>query len=176
MPYYPIGDLASTAPKDSGGGYEADLLTLGGEDGFILPVFTEVNRFWAFVDVYLAGDDSIRPSTFPMDPFELAEKIEPSIETGELGFLVFNPTAISPGQWKTERDPIPVAHYCRFMSDIRPEIQQAVRESMDRFGVATLGPAANPEAAEWLRHRIERLTESTVARVDEWWESRDARE
>jgi hypothetical protein len=97
MPYYPIGDLASTAPKDSGGGYETDLLTLGGEDGSILPVFTSMNRFWAFVDVYLAGDDSVQPSTFPMDPFRLAEVMESLAEKDELSFLIFNPTALSPG-------------------------------------------------------------------------------
>jgi hypothetical protein len=113
MPYYPIVDLASMEPEDSGGGYKTNLLTLGGEAGTILPVFTSINRFWAFVDVYLAGDDSLEPSTFPIDPFRLAEKIEPSIETGELGFLVFNPTAVSPGQWSIERKPIPKAHYCR---------------------------------------------------------------
>jgi hypothetical protein len=176
MPYYPIGDLASTAPKDSGGGYETDLLTLGGEDGFILPVFTSMNRFWAFVDVYLAGDDSIQPSTFPMDPFRLAEVMESLAEKGELSFLIFNTTALSPGVWSIESDPIPVAHYCRFMSEIRPGIRQAVRESEARFGPAAPGFAADQEAMEWLRPRIEALAESAGARVDEWWESHGARE
>jgi hypothetical protein len=117
MPFYPIGNLASTAPKDSGRGYDTDLLMLGSEEGFILPVFTSVNRFWAFVDEYLAGDDSIQPSTFPMDWFWLAEVVESLAKDGDLGFLVFNPTAVSPGQWSVEGDPIPAAHYCRFVRE-----------------------------------------------------------
>jgi hypothetical protein len=176
VPLYPIGNLISTSPKDSGGGYETDLLTLGGEDGFILPVFTSINRFWAFVDVYLAGDDSIQPSTFPMDPFELAEKIERLEGAGELGFLVFNPTAVTSGQWSSVNDPIPVARYCRFMSEIRPGIQQAVRESVARFGSATPGSAAHKVAMEWLGPRIEWLAKSAGARVDEWWQRPGARE
>jgi hypothetical protein len=172
--YYPIGDLASMGPKDSGGGYETNLLTLGGEDEAFLPVFPSINRFWAFVHVYLAGDDSLEPSTFPMDPFELAEKIEPSIETGELGFLIFNPTTVSPGQWSIEREPIPIAHYCSFVSEIRPGIRQAVREAEARFGTAAPGSAAGKEAMEWLRPRIERLAESAGAQVDERWDRRDA--
>jgi hypothetical protein len=47
-----------------------------------------MNRFWRFLDVYLAGDGSLQPSTFPIVPFQLAEKIEPLGEMGELGFLV----------------------------------------------------------------------------------------
>jgi hypothetical protein len=39
-----------------------------------------------------------------------------------------------------------------------------------------LETAAEREAMEWLRPRIERLAESVVARVDEWWESHVARE
>ena len=104
MRYYPIVDLASMEPEDSGGGYKTKFTTLGGEVGAILPVFIAVNRFWAFAEDYLTGDDSIQPCTFPIDPFRLAEKIEPAIETGELGLLVFNPTAVSLGQWSIERE------------------------------------------------------------------------
>lgn len=175
MPYYPIVDLASMEPEDSGGGYKTKFITLRGEAGAILPVFSSLNRFWAFADDYLTGDDSIEPSTFPIDPFRLAEKIEPSIEKGQQGFLVFNPTAVSPGLYSIEREPIPIAHYCRLVSEIRPGFRQAVREYEARFGVAAPGSAAEKEAMEWLRPRIERLADSAGARVNEWWQSRDAR-
>ena len=176
MSFYPIIDLASTEPEDFGGGYKTEFVTLESEDEAVLPMFTSVKRCKAFVDDYFARDDSIRPSTFPMDVFRLAEMIEPAIETGELGFLVFDPTAVSPGQWSIERDPILIAHYCRFASEIRPGIRQAVREAEARFGAAAPGSAAEKEAMEWLRPRIERLADTSGARVDEWWESRDVRE
>jgi len=163
-------------PEDSGGGYKAKFMTLGGEAGAIVPVFTSVNRFWAFADDYLTSDDSIQPSTFPIDPFRLAEKLEPLERAGELGFLVFNPTAVSPGQWSIEREPIPIAHYCSFVSEIRPGIRQAVREAEARFGAAALGSAAYKEAMEWLGPQIERLVDSAVAREDEWWGGHGARE
>ena len=176
MPYYPIVDLASMQPEDSGGGYKTKFIILGGENGFILPVFSSVNRFWAFADDYLTDDDSIEPSTFPIDPFRLADMSEPSIETGELGFLVFNPTAGPPGQYSIEREPIPIAHYCRLVSEIRPGFRQAVREAEARFGATPPGCAVDREAIEWLRPRIERLIDSAVPIVDEWWEGHGARE
>jgi len=176
MPYYPLIDLASMEPEDSGGGYKTNLLTLGGEDGFILPVFSSMNRFWAFADDYLTGDESIEPSTFPIDPFRLAEMIEPWMEKGELRFLVVNPTAVSRGQWSIEREPIPIAHYCRLVSEIRPGFRQAVREAEARFGAGATGSAVHSEAKEWLKPRIERLIDSAVPIVDEWWRGHGARE
>jgi hypothetical protein len=93
---------------------------------------------------------------------------------GELGFLVFDPTAVSPEQWSIEREPIPITRYCRFVSEIRPGIRQAVRECEARFGTAAPGSAAGKEAMKWLRPRIERLAKSAGARVDEWWERHGA--
>jgi hypothetical protein len=175
VPLFPIIDLASMEPEDAGGGYKTEFMTLGGEDESILPVFTSMNRFWAFADDYLTGDDSIESSTFPIDPFRLAEIIEPWMEMGELGFLVFNPTAVSPGKFSSAREPIPAAHYCRFVGEIRPEIRRAARQAEAKFGPAIPGSAAEKKAMEWLGPRLEGLADSAGARVDEWWESRDAR-
>jgi hypothetical protein len=128
------------------------------------------------VDDYFARDDSSRPSKFPMDPFRLAEMVEPSIETDGLGFLLFDPKAVAPGDCRSARETIPVAHDCRFMSEISPRVDQAGQEYEARFGAAAPGSAADKEAMEWLRPRIERLANSAGMRVDEWWESRDIRE
>jgi hypothetical protein len=169
VPFYAVLDHLSMEPQESGK-TQADLLILRSEDGDHLPMFTSMALFCEFVDDYFDGDDSIEPSPFPMDPFYLAEVMASLAENDELGFLIFNPTAHSAGVWSIERDPIPVAHYCRFASEIRPGIQQAVREYVARFGTATPGSAADKEAMEWLRPRIERLTESAGTGVDEWWE------
>ncbi len=176
MPIYPIIDMASMVPEDSGEGYKTEFVALEIEAGTVLPVFTSANRCKAFVDDYFARDDITRPSTFPMDVFRLAETIEPWIKTGGLGFLLFDPTVVSPGKLRIAREPIPAAHYCRFASEIRPGIRQAVREYEARFGPAAPGSAAEKVAMERLRPRLERLADSAGARVDEWWENRDARE
>ncbi len=170
MPYYLIVDLASMGPQGSGGGAEAELLTLEGEDGAILPVFTSEDRFWAFVDEYFAEDASFRPSTFPMDPFRLAEIIEPLVGASELGFLVFDPAAVSVGQWSSAEKATPVAHYCRFMSEIRPELIRLIGEGNARLGTAPPESSAYKEVMEWYRPKIERLAKSVGARVDEWWD------
>jgi hypothetical protein len=98
------------------------------------------------------------------------------METGGLGFLLFNPTVISPGKCGSAREPIPAAHYCCFAREIRPGVRQAVREYEARFGLPSPGSAAEKEALRWVMPRLERLADSAGARVDEWWESRDARE
>ncbi len=170
MPYFPIVDLASIGPQNPIGGVKAEILTLGGEDEAILPVFTSVGLFWAFVDEYFAEDDLLRPSTFPMDPFRLAEMLEPSGGTRGLSFLVFNPIAVSAGQWRSMKKPIPVEHFCHFMSKIRPGIQQVVRESEARFGPAPPGSAAYKEAMQWSIPQVERLSDNIGAQVDEWWD------
>lgn len=176
MPYYLPVNLRSMEPRESKGSGKAtgELIMLGGEGEAVLPVFTSLARFWAFVDEYFAGDDSVRPSPFRMDPFKLAEVAEQVGAPGGFGFLVFNPTAVSAGQWNCVKKPIPVAHYCRFMSEIRPGIQEVVRESIARFGTAPPGFAADKEAMEWCRPRIEELSENAGARVDEWWDRHDA--
>jgi hypothetical protein len=172
---YTVLDLMSMESGQNGK-TEAELSTLRSEDGDHLPVFTSLALFSAFVDEYFDGNDSIEPAPFPIDPFELAQMVDPLAKNGEVDYLIFNPTAVSPGVWGTERDPIPVAHYCRFMSEIRPGLRRAVRQFEARFGPATPGSAAEKEAMGWLMPRIERLAESVGTRVDEWWESRDARE
>jgi hypothetical protein len=111
VPYYPIIDLASRRPQASNEGVVAEMLTLGDEDEDVLPVLTSLARFWAFVDEYFAADDLLQPSTFPMDPFRLAEMIEPLGETSELSLLVLDPIAVSAGQWRSVNQPRPVAHY-----------------------------------------------------------------
>lgn len=173
MPFYAVLDHLSMEPQESGK-TQADLLILRSEDGDHLPVFTSMALFCEFVDDYFDGDDSMEPSPFLMDPFYLAEVMESLAENDELGFLIFNPTALSPGVWSIERDPIPVAHFCRFTREIRPGIQHAVRESEARFGTAAPGSAAGKEAMKRLRPRIERLADSVGARVDEWWERHGA--
>lgn len=170
MPYYPIVDLATMEPRNPGGGCETELVTLRGEDEFVFPVFTSEARFWAFSDKYFAEDDPVRPSTFPMTPFRLAEMFGPLGDAGELGSMVFNPIAVSEGQWRSAKEPIPVAHFCRFITEIRPGIRRLNQESVARFGSAAPGSAAHEEAMDWLRPLIERLSESAGARVDEWWE------
>jgi hypothetical protein len=176
VPYYMPIDLQSMEPQESRGDgkAKAEVLTLRGEDEALLPVFSSLPRFWAFVDEYFAQDDLVQPSTFPMDPFRLAEMIEQSGETREFDFLVFNPIAVSAGQWRSVKKPIPVAHYCRFMSELRPGAQQLAREFIARFGTPPPGSAAYEEAIEWYRPQIEGLSDSVAARVDEWWDRHDA--
>ena len=159
MPFYAVLDHLSMELQESGK-TQADLLILRSEDGDHLPVFTSMALFCEFVDDYFDGDDSMEPSPFPMDPFYLAEVMASLAEKDELGFLIFNPTAL--------------AHFCRFTREIRPEIQQAVRESEARFGTAAPGSAAGKEAMKRLRPRIERLADSAGARVDEWSERHGA--
>ena len=61
MPIYPIIDMASMKPEDSGGGYKTEFVALKGEAGGVLPVFTSVDRCKAFVDDFL-------PKTIPPSP------------------------------------------------------------------------------------------------------------
>jgi hypothetical protein len=176
VPYYTVIDLQSMEPREprGNGGARAEVLMLRGEDGDVFPVFTSLARFWAFVDEYFVGDDLVEPSTFPMDPFRLAEMIEQSGGTGGFCFLVFDPIAVSAGQWSSMKKPIPVAHYCRFISEIRPGIQQLTRECIARFGTPPPGSAAYEEAMEWYRPQIEGLADSVGARVNEWWDKHGA--
>jgi hypothetical protein len=176
VPLFPIIDMASMKPESSGGGYKTEFVGLEGEAGGVLPGFTSANRCKCFVDGYFARDGITQPSTFPMDVFRLAAMIEPWIETGGLGFLVFDPLALSPGKWSSPREPIPAAHYCRFVSEIGPGIDQTVRESEARFGTHVPGSVSEKEAMRRLMPRLERLADSAGVRVDEWWEGRDARE
>lgn len=132
MPYYPIVDMASIGPRSAGGGAGAELVTLRGDDEVVLPLFTSDTRFWAFVDRYFAEDDPLRLSTVSLDPLRLAEMIEPLGEAGALGSLIFNPIAVSQGQSRSAKEPIPVAHFCRFIAEIRPEIQRLNQESIEK--------------------------------------------
>lgn len=176
MSIYPIIDMASMNLEDSGGGYKTEFVALKGEAGDVLPVFTSVDRCKAFVNDFFARDDPTQPSTFPMDVFLLAEMIEPWMEAGGLGFLLFDPMVVSPGKCGSAREPIPAAHFCRFISEIRPEIEQTARETEARFGAHVPESVAEKEALRWVMPRLERLADSAGAMVDEWWESRDARE
>ena len=169
VPYYPIIDLATMGPRDADGLSKAEMVTLRVEDEVYLPMFTSVARFWAFVDKYFAEDDRVQPTTIPIDPFSLAEMMDAVKGTAARDSLIFNPMAVCAGQWRSVIEPIPVARYCRFMSEIRPGIRQIVRESTARFGSAPPGTPAFAQALECYRPRIEALSDSVGARVDEWW-------
>jgi hypothetical protein len=176
VPYYPIIDWATMGPQNPGGGSVAEFVTLRGEDPLVFPVFTSMARFWAFADKYFAEDDPVWPSTFPMTPFRLAEMIEALGEAGAPSSLVFNPTAVSEGQWRSAKEPIPGAHFCRFITEIRPEVRRLNQEAIARFGVAPPGSPAYEEAMDWLWPEIGRMSESAGARVDEWWDRHGSRE
>lgn len=168
MTYYPIIDLASIGPPNSDGGGEAAVLTLEAEDEVVLPVFTSLDRLWAFVDHYYTGEDSVQPSTFPIDPFRLAEMIGSLGQASRLGSLVFNPLVVSNGRWKRVGKLIPVAHYCRFISEIRPGVEELTQESKAKFGTPPLGSEAWEKIMKRSIPQLERLADSAGARVEEW--------
>jgi hypothetical protein len=173
VPYYPIIDLTSMEPQDSEGGAEAEVLVLGGEDKVVLPVFTSLDRFWAFVDKHYAGDDSVRPSTFPMDPFRLAEMVGAMQLAGGLDALVFNPFVVSAEEWSSAIKPIPIAHYSRFIAEIRPGIEQLAQEAEARFGHLPDSQSFN-ESIEWAKPRVHEVADNAGARMEEWQDSDDS--
>ena len=167
MPYFVIVDLNSIGPQDSEGNASAEVLALRDKNGEVLPVFTSLNRFWAFVDKWYAGDDSVHPTTFPMDPFELAEMVGPMGESGLFDTLLFNPVAVSARKWKYKTKPIPLTHYCRFISEIRPGIEKVVQDGEVKFGDLS-APETHLKVLRWSMPRLEELARNAGARVEEW--------
>jgi hypothetical protein len=166
VPYFAIVDLNSIGPQDSRGNASAEVLTLRGENGEVLPVFTSLNRFWDFVDKWYAADDPVHPTTFPMDPFRLAEMIEPPNEEG-VEALVFDPVLVSDGNWRSAAKPIPVADYCRFIKEIRPGINKLAKEAAAKFGHLP-DPKAKKDAIDWIKSQAEEVGDNAGARIAEW--------
>ncbi len=166
MPYFPIVDLNSIGPLDPEGKAVANILTIEDDDREVLPVFTSIDRFWAFADKRFAGDDFVRPSTYPIDPFRLADMLRELRETG-LDAVVFNPIALSGNEWRSAVKPIPVANYCRFASEIRPGIAKLAKEAEARFGHLPVQEALR-EAMKRNQLRIEEVVRNTAARIAEW--------
>lgn len=144
MSFYVVTDLNSFGPADSEGKRMAKLHTLEYEDRTILPVFTFEASFWAYVDARYAGDDSARPAPVPMDPFRLAEVVASIAQTEGLDALVFNPGPNGEGTL------VPVAEYGDFMEEVRPRLENAVREGRERFGDPPPGSEAFKERHDWL--------------------------
>ena len=166
MPYYPIMDLSSMKKREGGGG-ELDLLLLRREDGPILPVFTSLNRFWAFVDKYYARDDSVRPTTVPMDPFKLAGMVRSIGGETVLKALVFDPIALTGGKWRSAVKPAPISTYLRFMSEIRPEVEKLAKETEEKFGHLP-DPVAFDDSLRWSKPLLDEVADNAGARVEEW--------
>ena len=167
MPYYPIINLASIEPQATEGGAEAEVLVLGREDKVFLPVFTSLDRFWAFVDEHYAGDDSVRPSSIPMDPFRLAEMVGAMDQAGGLDALVFNPVVVSAEELRSEADPIPVAEYCRFIAEIRPDLEKLAQEAEAEFGHLPDSESFK-KSLEWMEPDIQEVVDNARARIEEW--------
>jgi hypothetical protein len=167
VPYYPIINLASIEPQDSEGGAKAQLLYLRSEDEFILPVFTSLDRFWAFVDKYYAEDDSVQPSTFPVTPFRLAEMIGLMSQGGEQHTLIFNPVVVSAKEWRSTVKPIPAAEYCRFMTEISPDLEKLNREAEAKF-CHLPDSEARKKSLEWVGTHIQEVVDNARARIEEW--------
>jgi SseB protein N-terminal domain len=167
VPYYPIVNLASIEPQDSDGGAKAQLLTLRSEDGVIFPVFTSLDRFWAFVDKYYAGDDSAQPSTFPLTPFRLAEMVGPTSQGVEIDALIFNPVVVSAGEWRSTVKSIPVAEYCRFMAEIRPDLEKLTQEAEAEF-CHLPDSESFKKSLEWAEPYIQEAVDNARARIEEW--------
>jgi hypothetical protein len=167
VPYYPIINLASIEPHATEGGATAEMVTLGSEDEVILPVFTSLDRFWAFVDTYYAGDESVQPSTFPVTPFTLAEMVGPTSQGVEIDALIFNPVMVPAGELRSEADPIPVAEYCRFIVEIRPDLEKLAQEAEAEFGHLPDSESFK-KSLEWMEPDIQEVVDNARARIEEW--------
>lgn len=167
MPYYPIINRASIEPQDSEGGGTAEMMTLGSEDEVILPVFTSLDRFWAFVDKYYAGDDSVQPSTLPLTPFRLAEMVEPMSQGGKLDALILNPVMVSAGELWSAVDPIMVGEYCHFIAEIRPDLEKLAQEAEAKF-CHLPDSEASKKSLEWMDPHIQEAVDNARARMAEW--------
>jgi hypothetical protein len=173
MPYYVIIDLNSIEPRQSDGRSVGRVLTLGGEDDAVLPVFTSLDHFWAFVDEYYAEDASVQPTTFPMTPFRLAQMIKPLGGAGRLDTLVFNPVALSAGRWRNVGKPISVAHYCQFANEIRPGIEELASEEVARFGepppeFEAFKEVVLKDVMQRFKPQLKEVADNARARMEEW--------
>jgi hypothetical protein len=119
------------------------------------------------VDKWYAGDDSVHPTTFPIDPFRLAEIIKAPGEAGQIDAVVFNPFVVSSGEWRSAVEPIPVSNYCRFMAEIRPETERLAKETETKFGHLS-DPKTRKEAMEWVTPLAEDIADNARARIAEW--------
>jgi len=167
VPYYPIVNLASIEPQATEGGATAEMVTLGSEDEVTLPVFTSLDRFWAFVDKYYAGDDSVQPSTLPLTPFRLAEMIGPTSQGGKLDALIFNPVLVSAGELWSEVDPITVGEYCRLLAEVRPDLEKLAQETEAKF-CHLPDSEASKKCLEWMDPHIQEAVDNARARMAEW--------
>src|ERR687897_2070300 len=97
------------------GGLRSQVLTL--QEGTVVAVFTSVELARDFAETFYAEEDPITPVVTSMDAFKLANSVDLAEEVG-VREVVFDPEAISVGQWTDPQAIMPLSYFRRFIAEL----------------------------------------------------------
>ena len=175
--YYTMTDK-NREKRAPSGGLRSPVLTL--QEGTVQPVFTSVESARDFAETFYDEKDPIRPEIGPMDAFKLAHMVDVAEEVG-VRELVFDPEAISVGQWMDPQVIMPMSYYRRFVADLDSGLEKLFAEACMALGYGPEGPPlelpwVTEEKAwvmDWCWSRVEGVAEDARARASEWETSPD---
>ena len=155
------------------GGLRSTVLTL--QEGTVRAVFTSVELARDFAETFYAEEDSVTPVVTSMDAFKLANSVDLSEEVG-VRELVFDPEAISIGQWTDPQVIMPLSYYRRFVAELDSGLEKLLAKACMALGYGPEGPPSGipwvkEERAwveDWCWSRVEEVAEDARARASEW--------
>ena len=91
------------------------LMSILALEGGTLPVFTSLESFWDFAEVFYPKTHALCPVPFEIGAYDLADLTEQMMEMTPTRFMVFDPVAISAERCDYVLEPISITAYRRFV-------------------------------------------------------------
>jgi hypothetical protein len=163
---YVIVDAASSRNLDPGVDTDVEVLIYVHD---VLPVFTSPEALAEFARAQHPAHDSIRPTPLEVDPLRLATMVEDLETTAGLRSMVFNPKISPSGYWISEKGPMSVSSYCRYMLELARGTKRLLAEGRAKLGERCSSLEERDELVRvWVALQADKVSDDARARVEEW--------
>ena len=112
MPYYLMNAVPRRARHHRNWAEFTRIMAL---KGGTLPVFTSLESFWDFGEVFYPKTHVLSPVPFEIGAFDLADLIDEMAKMSPVRFVVFDPVAIAVERCDYVTEPMPATAYRRFI-------------------------------------------------------------
>ncbi len=112
MSYYLVNAVPHEVREQS---EKTGLMRILALEGGTLPVFTSLESFWDFGEVFYPKTHKLSPVPFEIGAYDLADLVEQMMEMTPTRFMVFDPVAISAERCDYVLEPISITAYRRLV-------------------------------------------------------------